>query len=122
MMKLENEARIQPDIWTMPDKGLSWCDCGAAHELSADIVYGFAEELGLDTREAMTHPQLVELTMEVWNFEAVCRFFHLALNEATQFIHGTVAEEYPFAEGIDIVGYFSKTWQGCPAAECRGDD
>ncbi|WP_404286960.1 hypothetical protein [Glutamicibacter arilaitensis] len=121
-MKFEKEVHIKPDVWNMPDKGQPWCDCGEAHELSADIVYEFAEELRLDPRSSMSHLQLIELTMEVWNFEEVCRFFHLALNDAAQIIHGKVAEHYPFAVGIDIVGYFSKTWQGCPEEVCGGDD
>lgn len=121
-MNMNLEPHIKPDVWTMPDKGLSWCDCGKDHPLTLDIVAGFAEELGIKAQDSISHHELVELTMEVWNYESVCRFFHLVLNESAERVHGSVADSYPLGIGLDIVGYFSKTWQGCPDEDCWGED
>lgn len=58
--------------------------------------------------------------METWNYIEVCRFFHLQLNDAAKHVNGGTAAQYPYYDGIDIVGYFSKTWQGCPEEVCAG--
>jgi hypothetical protein len=49
-MNVNLEPHIKPDVWAMPDKGLSWCECGKDHPLTLDIVKGFADELGIKPR------------------------------------------------------------------------
>lgn len=116
----QDRARTKPSIWDMPDSGLQWCDCGGDHQLQRDDISDIASHLSIEEDATITHQQLVILTMELWNYVEVCRFFHLRLNDAAQHIHGTIAELYPYEDGMDIVGYFSKTWQGCPEEVCAG--
>ncbi len=114
------KIRIVPTVWDLPDQGVQWCDCGQDHALTLDFVIDVAEDLGHDDEVFLTHQEVVELTMEVWGFAEVCRFFHLALNAAAECVNGAVEEEYRTFVAFDIVGYFSKTWQGCPAQACEG--
>ena len=37
-----NGDEAAPGVWTMPSRGIEWCDCGQHHELDRDIVLGFA--------------------------------------------------------------------------------
>lgn len=122
MATTDSKSRTRSTVWDLPDTGLPWCDCGKAHPLTAQLVRERAESLGFTFGQEMTHRQLVKLAMEVWNYVAVCRFFHLQLNGAVEFVYGRLAPSYPYAQGINIVGYFSKTWQGCPEEACQGDE
>lgn len=113
-------TRVAPSVWEMPDQGIQWCDCGKDHPLTLDYVQWLAEELGIGESDKISHHEVVELTMEVWKYAEVCRFFHLAQNSAAEHIHGSVAAKYPANTAFDIIGYFSKTWQGCPMEACEG--
>ena len=104
------------DVWSMPSAGMSWCECGQDHELTAAIVYKFIVEAGYETRQRLTHGQLSDVIAYVWKYSEVCRFFHLAVEQAAKLVHGKVDKTYPLGHSVDIIGYFSKTWQGCPDA------
>lgn len=44
------------------------------------------------------------------------------MNLSAQKVNGSVQKEYPFRTAVRIAGYFSSTWQGCPALDfCDGD-
>lgn len=105
----------------MPNRGLDWCDCGQSHELTRAIVYQHIIALGYGRANQLSHSQLVAVIIDVWHYAAVCRIFHLAVNEAAAHIHGAVAHSYPLGRSLDIVGYFSKTWQGCSDETCRAE-
>lgn len=113
-------TRVAPSVWELPDQGIQWCDCGKDHPLTLEYVRSLADELGIGESDEISHPEVVELTMEVWGYVEVCRFFHLALNAAAEHVHGSVAAQYPVDTAFDIIGYFSKTWQGCPVEACEG--
>lgn len=117
---IRDRSQAKPSIEDMPDTGLQWCDCGSDHQLQRDDITQMASDLGIEPRATITHQQLVRLTMETWNYAEVCRFFHLQLNDAAKNVHGSTAAQYPYDDGIDIVGYFSKKWQGCPEEVCAG--
>jgi len=114
-----HSAESFEDVWSMPNRGLAWCDCGDDHELTEDFVFKTLIEIGLEPSRMLTHEELTELTAAVWMHDEVCRFFELAVNEAAKAIHGGVDEIYPLRHTLEIVGYFSKTWQGCPEEDCR---
>ena len=117
-----NSSSSRLDVWSVPSRGITWCDCGADHELTEEHVFNTLIDIGLNPAHMLTHSELVELTAEVWSYDEVCRFFHLALEESAQRIHGGIDERYPLREALSIVGYFSKTWQGCPEADCTSWD
>lgn len=106
-----------PDVWDMPDQGIEWCECGDSHPLGRDTVEAFARDVVGDS-EWITHKEVEFITMDLWAYESVCRFFLMQVEEASVKVHGAVAEKYPFETGIEIVGYFSKTWNGCPDEIC----
>lgn len=108
------------DVWPMPRQGIAWCDCGDGHELSEDFVFNTLIDIGLEPSRMLTHEELTELAAAVWNYDGPCRFFELAVDEAAKVIHGTIDQVYPLRHTLPIVGYFSKTWQGCPEAACQG--
>lgn len=112
-------SQTSVDAWDMPSRGIKWCDCGEDHELTEDFVFNTLIDIGLQPTRMLTHPELIELTAAVWNYEEVCRFFELAVEESAKAIHGGVDEFYPLRHTLQIVGYFSKAWQGCPEADCQ---
>lgn len=112
-------SQTSVDAWDMPSRGIKWCDCGEDHELTEDFVFNTLIDIGLQPTRMLTHTELIELTAAVWNYEEVCRFFELAVEESAKAIHGGVDEFYPLRHTLQIVGYFSKTWQGCPEADCQ---
>lgn len=120
-METESAAGSSFDVWSMPSRGLAWCDCGKGHELTESIVFRAIGEAGYEPSRPLTHSQLVDLIAQVWHYSEVCRFFHLAVEQAATRIHGKVDAVYPLDHSVDIVGYFSKTWQGCPDAACQAE-
>ncbi|MFF5793116.1 hypothetical protein ACFY5D_13800 [Paeniglutamicibacter sp. NPDC012692] len=107
-----------PDPWTMPSRGIEWCDCGEHHDLDRDTVLSFAEDV-VEDRQWMTHDEVIDTAMDLWNYIAVCEFFLMAIRASTVSVNGEPAPRYPFERGLEIVAYFSKTWQGCPEEICR---
>lgn len=120
-MKRKDSGSDYLDVWTMPSSGLSWCDCGQEHELTANFVYQTILEAGFEPDRPLSHEQLAAVIADVWDYCEVCRFFYLAVEQAARRIHGKVDESYPLSHSVDIVGYFSKTWQGCPDAACQAE-
>lgn len=118
-MAPENHLTNPEVVWSMPNRGIVWCDCGQEHELTEEFVFGTLVEIGLQPSRMLTHQELVELTAAVWNYDEVCRFFELAVEDAARMIHGKVDTRYPLEHSLPIVGYFSKTWQGCPEEDCQ---
>ena len=112
-----SEAHVVPDVWRMPSRGIEWCDCGKHHELDRDIVLGFARDL-VEDPEWMTHDEVIDTAMDLWNYLSVCEFFLLAIRRSAHAVNGDAAWRYPFERGLEIVAYFSKTWQGCPEQIC----
>lgn len=111
------ETAAIPDVWTMPSRGMEWCDCGQHHELDRDIVLRFARDL-VDDPAWMTHDEVIDTAMDLWKYVSVCRFFLLAIGRSASAVNGGPAPRYGFERGMEIVAYFSKTWQGCPEEIC----
>ncbi|MFB0835703.1 hypothetical protein ACX8Z9_04680 [Arthrobacter halodurans] len=104
----------------MPGIGERRCERGdAEHSRCRDDVDELAE---LDVEDGwVTHRQLLLASMELWEFDEVCLFFTDKLADSARTVVGAVAERYRRDDAVDIVGHFSKTWQGCPeAALCEG--
>jgi hypothetical protein len=59
--------------------------------------------------------------MRLWRYEAVCRFFTLAIEDAAIRVHGSVEDDYEVEVGLAIVKDFSNHWEGCPAQACDAD-
>jgi len=116
----ERSSNGNLDVWSMPRTGIVWCECSEDHELTKEFVVNTMIEMGLHPVRQLTLDELIELTAAVWNYEEVCRFFVLAVEEAALHIHGHIDSSYPLQESLSIVGYFSKTWQGCPDEACSG--
>lgn len=109
----------RPDVWTIPGTGIEWCDCGEDHELTRDVVLGRYLAAGL-TDGRVPHPVVVAVTMDLWCYATVCRFFHLTLEDAAREVAGAVLPDYQLDHAVDITGLFTKTWQGCPEDSCNG--
>ncbi|MFJ2619306.1 hypothetical protein [Glutamicibacter sp. NPDC087344] len=105
-------------VWAMPTTGMSWCDCGEGHELNREIIWSISHHLGLERRSELSYAELFDLAMEVWRYDVVCRFFKLSFDDAIDRVYGRHARRYPMASALDIIGYFSKRWQGCPELDC----
>ncbi|WP_426733550.1 hypothetical protein [Glutamicibacter sp. 2E12] len=120
-MEPDGAAGSSIDVWSMPSQGLAWYDCGKGHELTEEIVLQAMAAAGFGPGRPLAHGQLAELIADLWHYSQVCRFFHLAVEQAAMRIHGKVDEIYPWEHSTDIVGYFSKTWQGCPDAACQSE-
>lgn len=101
-------------VWALPSKGIEWCDCGGGHELTREVVWSIAHELRMQRCLELTYAELMELAMAVWRHVAVCSFFQEALNRAIIDVYGRYDRHYPIGAALDIVGYLSKNWQGCP--------
>lgn len=112
---------VRPEeVWTEATAGTPWCDCGAEHDLSENAVREAAEMLFGPLGTWLTHRQVVLLTMDLWQYESVCRFFLDAVDASAAAVHGHVAKRYPTPTGLSIVGHFSRRWNGCPEELCAG--
>ncbi|MFP7706422.1 hypothetical protein [Trueperella sp. LYQ141] len=114
------KAPEKPDVWEMPNEGMQWCDCGAGCEIDRETVEDELWFILEDIPEWVSHRTVCQVIQELWNYESVCNFFfdHVALSARA--VYGKVAEKYPYSVAVDIVGYFSKTWNGCPEIACEG--
>lgn len=111
---------VIPNVWELPDTSSGICECGNNCTVNRAFLVEIASHLGLQPdKEWLTHDEVIDLAMEVWEYDGVCEFFLMVINDSAKAVFGEVAERYPFEKGIEIVGYFSKTWQGCPDEECR---
>lgn len=119
-MEFESSSERNLDVWSMPRTGMVWCECSEDHELTEEFVFKTLMEMGLYPGRNLSHSEVVELTAAVWNYDEVCRFFELAVEEAAQQVHGQIDSTYPLEHSLAIVGYFSKKWQGCPDEACSG--
>ncbi|MFL4474268.1 hypothetical protein ACIPVK_09740 [Paeniglutamicibacter sp. MACA_103] len=111
------DTELVPEVWAMPSHGIEWCDCGQHHDVDRKIVLGFAEAV-VEDREWMTHDEVVDTAMDLWNYESVCEFFFMAIRRSASAVNGGEAQRYRFERGLEIVAFFSKTWQGCPEEIC----
>jgi hypothetical protein len=111
-----------PQVWEMPTTGVEWCVCGdESHVVSRDRVLLWAAEV-VKGWEWMTHDEVIMIAMDMWNYESVCEFFLMKVRDCAVAVHGEVAQKYPFETGLEIIGYFMKTWHGCPELACEGGD
>jgi hypothetical protein len=108
---------VDPDVWDMPSHGIEWCDCGQHHVLDRDTVLHMANGVVQDP-EWLTHEEVIETAMDLWNYIAVCKFFLMAIRASAIAVSGRQSPKYPFERGLEIVAHFSKTWQGCPEEIC----
>lgn len=110
-----------PEVWEMPTTGLQWCDCGCDCEVDEELICDYMEDvLGERTPEWVTHPELCRVIQELWNYESVCAFFFDHVDLSAKKINGSVAKRYRGTVATAIIGYFSKTWNGCPEEACEG--
>lgn len=114
-------ARSLPDVWAEPSRGMPWCDCGDHDPLTEAMVEWFAWSLYGDLPDRLTHAQVVATAAEVWQVEKVCRFFTLRVEDAAQYVAGSVAVDYPVRVAFTVVKAFSDRWNGCPAEACPAD-
>ncbi|WP_297006587.1 hypothetical protein [uncultured Corynebacterium sp.] len=110
----------RPDVWSMPDTGAEWCDCGQHHPVDRDLVHRMVlRSLGA-TPERIEHTEICRVLMDMWCYVEVCEFFHDSVCRASEQINGEISFDYPLAVGEEIIAYFSKTWNGCPVEACAG--
>lgn len=108
----------RPNIWLIPGAGMAWCDCGADHELTrTEVEANFRRKFDVGGR--VPHPEVVTEIRELWNYKSICPFFLLQVEESARAVVGRVDESYLFADAVDIAGWFTKTWQGCPSESCE---
>ena len=81
-------------------------------------MLSFAEDVVADP-EWITHDEVIDTAMDLWNYIAVCEFFLMGIRSSAETINGAPEPKYPFERGLEIIAYFSKTWQGCPEEICR---
>lgn len=112
-------VRSLPDVWAETWRGMPWCDCGDNDSLTEAMVEWFAWSLYGDLPDRLTHTQVVATAAEVWQVEKVCRFFTLGVEDAVQYVNGTVAADYPVSVALAVVKAFSDRWNGCPEAVSR---
>lgn len=101
-------------VWALPNAGMQWCDCGENHELTRDHVWKIVNELGLQRCLELTYLELTQVAMTLWRLDEPCLFFSQGLDRAIMAVYGSFDRHYRIGAALDIVGYFSKNWQGCP--------
>lgn len=115
---IDDRPITRPDVWGMPTTGIPWCDHPDDHvPYRPDVVALYRGRESADGR--VPHEVVVEVTRELWGYEWVCRFFQLKVEEAARAIVGAVLPSYQVRDAIDITGFFSKRWQGCPQQACQ---
>lgn len=77
------DTELVPEVWTMPSRGIEWCDCGRNHVLDRGIVLGFAQDL-VEDPDWMTHDEVIDTAMDLWNYVSVCEFFLLAIRRSAR--------------------------------------
>lgn len=108
------------DPWEMERTGIQWCDCEEDHELERIDAVIDLEELGFFEGDMVPHLAVCAECQKMWNYVEVCEFFYDHVAYSAKKINGEVAAAYPYPVAVDIIGYFYKTWQGCPREVCEG--
>lgn len=119
-IRAPEETPATPDVWSMPDTGIGWCDCGRHHRLTPGLVEDFMEEALGGWPRRVTHRMVCRVLMRMWRYVEVCAFFHDAVARSATAVNGRVAPDYPTPVARDIIGHFGRTWQGCPEEACAG--
>lgn len=114
------EESSPADPWEMERTGIQWCDCGEDHELDRIDAEIDLEELGFFEGDLVPHLAVCAECQKMWNYVEVCEFFYDHVAYSAKKVNGEVAETYPYPVAVDIIGYFYKTWQGCPREVCEG--
>ena len=73
----------------------------------------FAEDL-VEDPEWMTHDEVIDTAMDLWNYIAVCEFFLMAIRASAVSVNGEAAQRYPFERGLEIVALFLQDLAGVP--------
>ncbi|WP_250444281.1 hypothetical protein [Actinotalea sp. C106] len=116
---VDDRPVTRPDVWSIPATGIPWSgEPGDPGPDRHDVVALFRGRESADGR--VPHEVVVEVTRELWEYEWVCRFFHLQVAEAARDVVGAVLPSYEVRDAVDITGLFSKRWQGCPEQACEG--
>lgn len=102
------KTATKPNVWEMPATGIEWCDCGEHHEVTRELILESIISTLVDDPEFLTHPQICEVIMELWNYVDVCKFFHDHVNLSAETVNGRVQDRYPFKTGVEIIAYFTK--------------
>ena len=105
------------DPWLMPRSGMQYCECGQGCEVDRELVDEVLAEYGFGSADQVPHSTVITVCADIWGYDEVCDFFLDHVNLSARRVDGHVLESYPYGVAVDMVGYFSKTWQGCPE-EC----
>lgn len=119
-MEVPAEEPSLADPWEMERTGIQWCDCGEYHELERIDAVIDLEELGFYEDDLVPHLAVCAECQKMWNYVEVCEFFYDHVAYSAKKVNGEVAAAYPYPVAVDIIGYFYKTWQGCPREVCEG--
>lgn len=114
------EVPETPRVWDMPTTGMEWCDCGEHCEVTIDRVEEEFFDVLEDCPDWVTHRQLCRIIQYMWRYISVCQFFFDHVERSATAVVGGVKEKYEFLTAVDIAGYFTKTWNGCPEEACEG--
>lgn len=107
------------DPWDLPEQGLRWCDCGEdCPPPGRDVAEGELLSMGYGEGDAVPHLAVIAACQKMWSYETVCAFFTDHVDLSAQRVNGKVEQAYSFGIAVDIIGYFSRTWQGCPEEVC----
>lgn len=62
----------RPDVWSMPDAGAEWCDCGQHHPVDHDLVHTMILRRLGKAPERTRHTEICRVLMDMWCYVEVC--------------------------------------------------
>lgn len=108
-------AETRPDIWLIPIVDQNQCLCGEDHIIEQWEIAPLFE----DFLDAVPHAAVQAAIMFLWGYTQVCDSFLINLDAAILNVTNALGGIYSKAHAIDIAGYFTQTWQGCPHEKCK---
>ena len=118
----EDESWIFYDPWEDIPQALE-PEGGECQRVLMDphVVIFALEMLGYGEHDMVPHAVVGRICQKIWWYEAVCSFFTDHLDRSAKAVNGSVQQAYEFYTAVDIVGYFVRTWNGCPELACQAN-
>lgn len=110
------------DPWQLPQNLPRPCETGDCESDTfapeeAEFEFG---DLGFFAGRMVPHLACLSVCQRMLGYYDVCEAFAEHMDVVVKAINGQAADAYPYETAMRIVGYFLRTWEGCPNMVCAG--
>lgn len=105
--------------WNLPQK-LPRAYDAESDDFTVEEALEELAALGFVAGDMVPHLALLCVCQRLLGYYDVCSAFGEHMNVAVQKVNGGRAESYPFDVAMKIIGYYLRSWGGCPYMVCEG--